>query len=81
MTLPGSSTHQRRRNRGFTLVELVMVIVILSFVVVACIFLIGTIRAFCLPKAKREHLANLPLAEDADPPAPTEDSNPLPPKP
>jgi hypothetical protein len=44
--------------------EWVMVIVICSFAVVAAIFLIGTIRAFCLPKAKREHLAHLPLADE-----------------
>ena len=32
MTLPGSSTHQRRRNRGFTLVELIVVMVLLLIV-------------------------------------------------
>ena len=54
--------------------EWVMVIVICSFAVVAAIFLIGTIRAFCLPKAKREHLAHLPLAdEQAGQPVPPAD--------
>jgi hypothetical protein len=61
--------------------EWAIIIVISSFAVVACAFLISTIRAFCLPKTKREHLANLPLEEDGLPPAPTDNSTPLPPKP
>lgn len=59
----------------------VMIIVIISFVVVSCIFLIGSIRAFFMPKDKREHLANLPLEDDKPPPAPPHDPTTLPPKP
>ena len=50
------------------------IIKISSFVVVGCIFLIGIVRAFCLPKAKRDYLSNLPLEdnpEDKPAPAPT----------
>ena len=50
--------------------EWVPIVVIGSFAVVACIFLIGTIRALLLPKDKREHLANLPLDGDWPPPQP-----------
>ena len=54
------------------------IIGIVSFVVVGTIFLIGSIRALFLPKAKREHLANLPLDGDTtsppSPPPPSQDS-------
>ena len=60
----------------------IMVAVITSFVMVGGIFLMGSIRALLLPKATREHLANLPLEGEApDPSAATTDLPPLPPKP
>jgi hypothetical protein len=45
---------------------------VVSFVLVSFIFLVGTIRALRIPKAKREHLASLPL--DDTPPTTTEPS-------
>ena len=61
--------------------EWVLIIVIGSFAVVACLFLIGTIRALLLPKDKREHLANLPLDGDSPPPPPRQAPTPQPNKP
>ena len=61
--------------------EWAFIIVVISFALVACVFLIGTIRAFCLPKTKREHLANLPLEEDRPIQAPTDNPTSPSPKP
>lgn len=59
----------------------VLLILIISFVLVASIFIIGTIRAFSMPKDKRKHLAELPLDEESHPETPTTDSTTLPKQP
>lgn len=53
--------------------EWVLLVVIASFVVVGSVFLIATLWVMLLPKAKREHIANLPLEDDA---APIQDPTP-----
>jgi hypothetical protein len=45
-----------------------LLIAIISFASVSFIFLVGTIRALRIPKAKRDHLASLPL--DLNPTSP-----------
>ena len=56
--------------------EWAVLVVAVSFVLVSLVFLVGTIRAFCIPKTKREHLASLPLDETPASSAP-ESSTPI----
>lgn len=50
--------------------EWAVLVVAVSFVLVTAVFLIGTIRAFCISKPNREHLASLPLDEPSSTPTP-----------
>ena len=61
--------------------EWVMFVVIAWCAAVVCIFLLSTIRAFFLPKEKRDRLANLPLDDDKSSPHPPQDPTSTPPKP
>jgi len=47
--------------------EWVLLVVIASFVVVGSVFLLATLWVMLLPKDQREHIANLPLEDDAAP--------------
>ncbi|MCX6876190.1 MAG: hypothetical protein NTW21_20645 [Verrucomicrobia bacterium] len=53
----------------------------LSFMLIAGVFVVGTLRALRIPKAQREHLANLPLEGAGDSSAPTPDATQVPIKP
>ena len=59
----------------------VVIIGIISFVIVVAGYLIGVIRAFCMPRKKREHLAGLPLEAKSPDPSSTHDSTSVPTKP
>ena len=48
-----------------------LIIGIVSFVLVSGVFLIGAIKAIRMPKAKRDHLASLPLDEAHNLPKPS----------
>jgi hypothetical protein len=62
--------------KRITYEEWAVLVVAVSFVLVTAVFLIGTIRAFCISKPKREHLESLPLDEPPPNPIP-EPSTPI----